>query len=356
MKKVLRVSLTRLIAVGLFTLTAAGHAQASSENVTITFFIWAGSNQGVVPREVIAEYLQNNPNVTIEELESNNTITYPQMVAAKRTTPDDPLVHCGFFNVDSMNRGDVDGMWESLNPERISNMNNVLADYIRGDNRGVGYQMSTIGILYNADHVTEPPTSWTELWNPENRGRVTMFDYDTRMLSIAARLNGGNEYNIDPGFEVWAENAENFRALVDSNDAVRNLLVSGDAWYAPWFSSLATVWIEEGAPLGFATPEEGAIAFPIYLTIVEGVTDAERMVCEDLINALLEPEPAARYGELTNAIPLITNAALSEEQMADPNLQLSIAENAIQLDYAHIAEVSAEWRERWDREVKFRMR
>ena len=32
-------------------------------------------------------------------------------------------------------------------------------------------------------------------------------------------------------------------------------------------------WIKEGAPLAFATPEEGAIAFPIYLTIVNGATE-----------------------------------------------------------------------------------
>ena len=56
----------------------------------ITFFIWAGSNQGIVPMEVIEAYRAEHPEVTINILESNNAITYPQMVAAKRTTPDDP--------------------------------------------------------------------------------------------------------------------------------------------------------------------------------------------------------------------------------------------------------------------------
>ena len=37
-------------------------------------------------------------------------------------------------------------------------------------------------------------------------------------------------------------------------------------------------------------------------------------------------------------------------------LNPDVAANAIRLDYSLLGEVSAEWKERWDREVKFRMR
>ena len=337
-------------------LSIAAIPAAAQEDVNITFFIWAGSNQGVVPMEVIEAYRAENPNVTIDIIESNNTITYPKMVAARRTTPDDPLVHCGFFNVDSMNKGDVDDMWVSITPDLVPNMENVLDRFIRPEGKGVGYQMAGIGILYNSEKVSEPPTSWSVLWEEGNDKEVVFFDYDTRMLTIAARLNGGDEYDIDPGFEVWAGAVDNIRALVDSNDGVKNLLVSGDALYAPWFSSIAAVWMEEGAPLGLAVPDEGMIAFPIYLTIGKGTTEAEQRVCGELINELLTPENAARYGQLTLAVPVVENAALSEEQMANPMLNIEVAEKAILLDYKHIAEMSSEWRERWDREVKFLMR
>ncbi len=329
---------------------------AFAAETEITFFMWAGSNQGVVPTEVIEAYRASHPDVEINILESNNTITYPKMVASKRTTPDDPLVHCGFFNTDSMNKGDVDEMWESLNPERITNMANVLDDFRRPNNWGIGYQTLGIGLIYNTEAVPTPPTSWSDLWSPAYEDRVVMFDYDTRALTMAARLNGGDEVNIDPGFQVWADNAQNLRALVDSNDALKNLLVSGDAWVAPWFSPIASLWIDEGAPLGFVVPKEGAVAFPIYLTMAQGVDDAERVVCEDLINELLSPENAGRYGELTRAVPVIKNAKLSERQKTDPLLGLGMAESAVHLDYAHIAEESAGWRERWDREVKFKLR
>lgn len=351
MKRLAAIALALLGSVGAATVPAK-----SEEAVDITFFIWAGSNQGVVPMEVIEAYKKDHPGVTINILESNNAITYPKMVAAKRTTPDDPLVHCGFFNADALTKGDVDDMWAPIDAALVPNIGNVLENFRRSGDKGVGYQMSGIGILYNKDHVKEPPKSWSVMWDPANKGRVTMFDYDTRMLAIAARLNGGDEHNIDPGFKTWADNAENFRALVDSNDGVKNLLVSGDAWYAPWFSSLSNVWIKEGAPLAFAVPEEGAIAFPVYLTIVNGATDAEKKVCSDLLNTLLEPANAGKYGQLTSSIPVVKGVEMTEEQKSNPALNLDMAEKSILLDYGHIGKMTPEWRQRWDREVKFKLR
>jgi putative spermidine/putrescine transport system substrate-binding protein len=182
-----------------------------------------------------------------------------------------------------------------------------------------------------------------------------MFDYDTRIMVIAARLNGGSEKNIDPGFKTWSEHADNFRALVDSNDAVKNALASGEAWIAPWFSAISRIWIKEGAPFAFAVPKEGAIGFPLYLAIAKGVTPAQRAVCEDLINTLLDAKNAGRYAELTAGIPVVKNATLSPEQMNDPELNLDVAAKAVVLDYSTIAQNTADWRRRWDREVKRRM-
>ena len=102
---------SRMIAAAGAALLAGafGGAARAAEPTEITFFIWAGSNQGIVPQEVIKAYKEKNPKVEIEILESNNAITFPKMVATKRTTPDKPLVHCGFFNVNSITKGDVEG-------------------------------------------------------------------------------------------------------------------------------------------------------------------------------------------------------------------------------------------------------
>lgn len=350
-----------VLAVAALLLAACGGAQpsdqaggetSSGEKVKLTMFIWAGANQGVVPREVVQKYLAEHPNVEIEFLEGTNAQVYPQMVAAKQATPDQPLVHFGFFNVSTVYQGIVDDMWEPLNPDRIPNLANTYQELAPPNHMAAAFGMTTMGLMYNTQAVTDPPDSWSALWDPAYRGRVVAFDYQWQPLILAARLNGGDERNIDPGFRVWKENAANFKALVSTNDALKNLVVSGDAWIAPWFSSQWKVWADEGAPLGFVTPKEGPLAFQTFLAIVKGVTDEQRKVAEDIINLLLSPENAGRYAELTHSVPLVKNAKVSEAVMNDPNFSPLLAEKAIQLDWQAIAENNAAWKERWDREVK----
>jgi putative spermidine/putrescine transport system substrate-binding protein len=111
-----------------------------------------------------------------------------------------------------------------------------------------------------------------------------------------------------------------------------------------------------GEPFAYAVPKESAIGFALFLSIARGMDANQRHVCEDLINTLLEPANAGRYALLTANIPTEKNAAMSREQVADPTLNMDLAQNAIVLDYPYIGQMTAEWRKRWDREVKFKLR
>ncbi|MDQ7843791.1 MAG: extracellular solute-binding protein [Armatimonadota bacterium] len=348
--------LSRAAGIAVF-LAAASLASLTplqaAPRVKLTMFIWAGANQGVVPREVVARYLRAHPEVEIEFWESNNTVTYPRMIAAKQANPNNPLINFGYFNIDISNRGDTDDMWIPLNPARIPNMNAVHASLRRPGNRGIGYGISGMGIMYNRNLVKDPPDSWTALWDPKWRGKVTFFDNNFIPLVLAARLNGGSEQNIEPGFRIWTEHAKNLRALVTSNDQLKNLLVSGEALIAPWFASIWKFWEEEGAPLGFVNPKEGVVAFPIYLQIVKGSTPEQIRVAEEIINELLRAENNGRYARLTFGIPSIAAAPLSPtvQRILSPKL----LDTAIWLDWATMGQKTSEWRQRWEREVKSRL-
>lgn len=348
-RALLVVGLAATLALSLLLIPPA----AAAPRVKLTMFIWAGSNQGVVPREVVARYLRSHPDVEIEFWESNNAVTYPRMIAAKQVDANKPLINFGYFNVDISNRGDTDDMWVSMNPARIPNMTRVHSTARRPGNRGVGYGVSGIGYVYNKNLVKEPPTSWADLWNPKWRGKVTFFDNDFRPLVLAARLNGGSEKNIDPGFKIWADNAKNIRALANSNDQLLNLLVTGEALIAPWFASIWKYWEMDGAPLGFTIPKEGLIAFPIYVQIVKGSTPEQIRVAEEVINELLTAENNGRYGRLTFGIPSVTDAEMSETVRTILNPKL--LENAIWLDWTTMGQKTSEWRQRWEREVKSRL-
>lgn len=353
---VLAASLVGCSSGGEVTPGGGGSGKDNGGTVHLSMFIFAGSHQGDVPKDVVKRYEADHPNVKVDFVESNTAIVYPKMVAAKKTTPNDNYVDFGIFNASSVAQGVVDGMWQSIDPSAVPNMKHVLPSYVLPNNMALGYQNNLIGLLYNKNKVKNPPDSWSALWDSQYQGKVTWFDYDWTTLVLAARLNGGSESNIDPGFKLWAEHASQLKALVNSNDQLQNLLVSGQAELAPWYAAIAHTWQQQGAPLGFTVPKEGAVAFPIYLTMVSNLSPAQKKAAQDIMNLLLAPAAAGKYGDLVYSTPLTDDAQLTAQQQADPVLHLDTARNAIQLDWGAIAKQDATWRQRWDSQVKSKMR
>ena len=76
--KLHRIVMATAFSAGLWTLPTVASAD-HSQKTQLTFFMWAGANQGVVPTEVIEAYRSDHPNVEIAIIESNNTITYPKI-------------------------------------------------------------------------------------------------------------------------------------------------------------------------------------------------------------------------------------------------------------------------------------
>lgn len=334
---------------------AAGCSKPAQDEIKITMFIWAGSNQGVVPQEVGAAYMKEHPNVKIEYYESNNALTYPKMVTAKETTPDQPLVHMGFFNATTAAKGDLDDMWQELDPEKIPNMKLIPDHYWREDNKGIGMYDTPIGILYNTNYVKEPPTSWADLLKPEYKGKLALWDYTWYMPVMLSYGAGADEHNIDPGFQQLSEHVDSIHSVYTANDQMKNLIVSGDVWFSPWYTGISSIWIDEGAPLAWAEPKEGTVAFPAYLEIVKGITPEQQKVCEDLVNMLLDPKWNGRYCDLTSNIPCAEGAVLEEENAKNPLMDPKLLENAKIFDWGYIAEQDAAWKERWDKEIKGKM-
>ena len=78
-------------------------------------------------------------------------------------------------------------------------------------------------------------------------------------------------------------------------------------------------------------------------------------MASDIINQYLDAKTLSRYCELTKSIPASKDATLSDELKNDPAFAKEAVEKAIQVDWDTAAARDAEWRKRWDREVKAKM-
>ena len=331
---------------------------ARAADVALSFFVFAGGTQSVIPRRVAAAYEEANPGVEIEIYESSNAVTYPLMKAAREANPDQPLVNFGYFNVATTHQGDIDDMWESLDETRIPNLATVLPSLRRPNDWGAAFCVSPVGIVYNKDAVSTPPTSWLEMFtDPAYRGRVVGYDYSWQYSGVipSVLLHGGDLGDPEAGFDFLAEHADQFLTLVTGTQQAINLFASGQAHLCIFSRGIAMQMERAGANVGFVVPDEGVMVIPLFLQIVNGTTDAQRPIAEAIIDELLSPERVAEYCINEGYAPGTEGVTLPPEMAEDPAFQAETIANNMAVDWARLAEMDATYRDLWDRRVKTRL-
>jgi putative spermidine/putrescine transport system substrate-binding protein len=321
----------------------------SKAPVHLTEFTWVGSGQDVQPPKFRAEYTAKHPNVTIDFLPGTNAETYPRIVQSLQVTPNNPLVNFGYFNIDAITKGTKANIWEPLDPKVVTNLSKVYPAYRRPQNKGVFFSISAIGLMYNTKLVNPPPTSWKDLWDPRFKGKVAFWDapnWSFNGLVVTAKLYGGSEDNIEPGMRIYEQAAKSgqIQSLYDSNDAGKQLLVSGAA-VEPWV-------VDEGAPLGYVVPKEGQIAFPLGFEIVKGSSKDQIRAAEEIINLMLAPDAVAEWCNLTYSLPCVAGAKVDPKLGSLPAYHENNVVKAIQLDWQKIADNNNAWLEEWNSRVK----
>lgn len=91
-------------------------------------------------------------------------------------------------------------------------------------------------LAYNTEQISEPPTSWDALWNPDYRSAAVIYGIDhipTLSLTVMeAEQNGGGIDNIEPGLDRMAElfKSGNLIGALDVESQMVSLFETGDAW------------------------------------------------------------------------------------------------------------------------------
>lgn len=324
----------------------------SNEKVRITIFAFLGNRLADMPKALTEDYMSRHKNVEIEIYEDSNAVGYPKMLAAKQTTPDRPLVNMGFFNSQISAQGDLDDMWNRLDYSSLSNAADISETFRRPNQNGIGIGADQIGITYNTNNISSAPTSWADLWDDAYRGRLTLFDYWWQVVFMAARLNGGSLTDMEPGWQLWREKARNIRTLVTSNPEWQQVLSDGTADITSCWNGTSLQFKDDGAPVDYVPPAEGAIAVPVYLQTVKGNTQAQQEVCVDIINEMLSPRWCQMWAETAVQTPANPAVQLPAHLADLPGFQKANVDKLISVDWATVAEQIADWRNRWDAEVK----
>jgi putative spermidine/putrescine transport system substrate-binding protein len=213
-----------------------------------------------------------------------------------------------------------------------------------------------VGLTYNPEKVKTPPTSWADLWKPEYKGRVGITNLNstlgTGFLVEIARMHGGSETDIEPGFRALEALKPNLAAVATNPGALAALYQQEQVDIGPGNFNAIQILKARGVPVEFAAPKEGIIAFKTTMNIVKNTPLKE--LAFKLIETALSPEVQTKLMQSPYLI-VPTNRKVAMQGEVARILGRDAEElkrKSVFQDWAAINRNRAAWIERFNREIR----
>ena len=239
--------------------------------------------------------------------------------------------------------------------DRLSNFSQLMPEGVYKDGDKVwaldmGYW--ALGMLYNKDKVKTPPTSWADLWKPEYAGKVTIPAPATTsglpLLVQIAKMNGGGLDNIDPGFATVKK--LKVAAYFDSSGAASNLFQSGEVIIGAHYGGPSWAMVDQGLPLVFVAPKEGALAADSRWHLVSGTKNVD--LAHKFLDMAISAEAQKGIAEDLYVAPVNKNVQLSDKaKQRMPFGPNGSVKDLSFPDFAAINKNRSAWNDRWSKEI-----
>ncbi|HEY6982240.1 ABC transporter substrate-binding protein [Reyranella sp.] len=325
-------------------------AASASAQQTLTVAGYGGSFEQTMRKEVIPDF-EKAHKVKVEYVAGNSTDTLAKLQAQKANqvidvaiVDDGPMyqaIQLGFC-------GKIAGLpGDDLYPSARFK-----------DDKAVAIGLVATGLMYNTKVFKEKswaaPTSWNDLKDPKYRKTIVIppinNTYGLYTLVMFARLNGGGEKDIEPGFKVMkADVNPNVLAYEPSPGKMTELFESGQGLLAVWGSGRVQSFANTGFPVDFVYPKEGAVTLLASACPVARANASP--LASQFIEAMLQPKLQLillkdyGYGPVNKKVEVPPELA----RMAPVGDR---AAKLINPDWDTINAHRDEWTKRWNREVE----
>lgn len=223
----------------------------------------------------------------------------------------------------------------------------------------VGIGVVATGLGYNADAFRKAglpvPDSWLALTDKRLDGKIAVQPigntYGLHTLVMLARLSGGSESDVGPGFTTMIKSvAPNVLSWTSTSGELDSLMQSGDVILAPYGSGRAIALQKTGFPLKFVYPKEGAVALQSVACIV--AENAQTQLSQQLVQYLLSPEVQTLDAQEIGLGPVNKTVKLAPEVAARVPYGPERIAKLTTVNWAIINQHRTEWTERWNRSVE----
>ena len=225
--------------------------------------------------------------------------------------------------------------------------------------KAVGVGFVATGLAYDKETFKKngwaAPTSWADLADPKYKGKVVVppitNTYGLHALIMTARLRGGGENNIDPGFKAFVDEiGPNVLTFEPSSGKMSELFQNREAALSVWGSGRLKSLADTGFPGGFVYPKEGGVALMVGTCPVVGSDVPD--LAQSLIQYLLTPEVQTHIATTKGWGPTNMKTKLPKE-LGDTLPYGPEKINALNaVDWNVINPARSAWTKRWTREVE----
>jgi putative spermidine/putrescine transport system substrate-binding protein len=337
------------LVITLLALVPAGPAAAQK---TFTLAAYGGSYEKVFREQVIPGF-EAKHGVKVEYVSGNSTDTLAKLQAQKGNQVIDAII----VDDGPMYQAVDLGFCAPLADAPIYKDIYPVMKY--KSNKAIGIGMVGTGIMYNKqifdDNKWPAPTSWEDLKDPKFAKKLVIppmnNTYGLHAVVMMARVRGGGESNIDPGFTAFKTDiGPNVLVYEPSPGKMTELFQSKQAVIGVWGSGRVKALADQtGFPIEFIYPKEGGVALGIAVCPVAG--SKNEAAAQAFIQYLLSPEIQVILAKGTGSGPTNQTVVLKpEDQKGIPYGDQTKSLKAV--DWDVINKAREDWNKRWTREIE----
>ena len=201
---------------------------------------------------------------------------------------------------------------------------------VDGNLYGVPMCWGFIPLIYDRDVISKPPTSWDDLWSPEYRDQISMWQDISMLWTTGLLLGFENVYEMDDQ-ELEAvknkliEQKPNIRKYWTTAGELTNLFANNEVVAGMSFGGLTVTQLrDQGRNVAELIPEEGATSwFDNWMITAQSQNTATALAWLDYLN---EPETQVKIAAATgygicneNAVDLVPADYAEVYHLDDPD-------------------------------------
>jgi putative spermidine/putrescine transport system substrate-binding protein len=341
-------------AVGLIAgaVLGSGSAFAQDKNKQVYFLSWGGTIQTMLEKEGWADQFKKDTGYTVTLVPK---ATSGEIIATAVAQKDNPQVDVVMCDLVAYLQGVDHDIFASVDQAKVPNLSKIEDFAKLKDNKGVYTYGDVLSIIYNVDVFKQkgwpPPTSWKDLLRPELQGMVIIppvsNTYGLYTLVELARMNGGSESNIDPGFATLKKVAPGVVDWTTTFAKIGTMLQSESAAIAVFGNASGWEIKKKGAPVNVVIPKPAYLS-PTVAGVMKDAPNPEgaNLLLNWLIGEKVLGYRAERFGNTPMNRDVKVEGEAAERVLTGPELK-----QLVNLDYAKVLEHRSEWNARFEREI-----